>query len=87
VSRGDFLLRSKFLRFHGVDPVGFARRHGIVPFTHPCQECSEPLTTSIPFAAGTLRGLIAPTCHRCGCEITPYAVVRLLKAGDLLGPG
>lgn len=58
-------------------------RYGLTPFTAPCQECGERLTTTIPIAYGTLRGLRAPRCV-CGNERTPYAVVRDPRHGDLL---
>lgn len=67
----------------GVDPVRWARRWGIEPFTFPCSQCERDLTTSIPFAVGALRGLVAPRCA-CGNYLTPYAVVRDPRAGDLL---
>lgn len=52
----------------------FTRRHDLQPFTAPCSDCGTPLTTSIPFARGLLRGLRAPTCS-CGNTRTPYCLV------------
>jgi hypothetical protein len=66
--------RSRFLVAHGVDPVQWAARYGLEPFTHPCYRCNEPATTSIPFALATLRGLAAPECA-CGHPTPPYCVV------------
>lgn len=76
------LNRARFLLVHGVDARRWAKRHDLEPFTHPCGACGEPLTTSIPFAVGTLRGLVAPAC-RCGNTVTPYCVVRDRRHGDL----
>lgn len=77
------MTRDHFLLVHGQDPDEWAQRYGIEPFTHPCSRCDAPLTTTIPFACGSLRGLLAPVCS-CGNELTPYCVVRDPKHGDLL---
>lgn len=69
-------------RVFGVDAESWARRHGITPYTGPCQECGRERTTSVPFADGDLRGLIAPRCE-CGHEGTPYCVVVARGRGDL----
>ncbi len=68
------LIRRHMLAVHGADPVRWAKRHGIEPFTAPCYVCERPLTTSVPFAYGRLRGLKAPACE-CGDERGPYCVV------------
>jgi len=74
--------RSRFLLVLGATPAPWAERWGIEPFSHPCNECGLLLTTSVPFAVGTLRGLVAPRCV-CGNERTPWCVVRAWVAGDL----
>jgi len=75
--------RERFLFVHGVGAAQWAARYEIEPSTHPCYDCGEPLTTSIPFAIGQLRGLVAPACA-CGNKSTPYCVVRDPRYGDLL---
>lgn len=75
-------IREQLLRAFGVDPVRWARRFGLVPFTCPCSGCGAPRTTTIPCASGTFRGLIAPVCP-CGSDDTPYCVVRDPRVGDL----
>lgn len=67
--------RDRFLILHGVDPVRWAKRHGIEPASHPCYQCGAELRTTLPFAQGELRGLISPPCA-CGFEHTPYCVVH-----------
>lgn len=67
---------------HGVTAEEWTARYGIDAFTWPCSECGRPLTTTIPFAQGTLRGLAAPTCV-CGNERTPFGLVRDPAYGDL----
>lgn len=59
---------------HGITTAEWTRRYGVEPFSHPCSECGRVLTTTLPFAQGTLRGLEAPTCE-CGNERTPYAML------------
>lgn len=66
---------------HGFNPLRWAKRWGLKPFTYPCFKCGDAATTTIPFACNDLRGLIAPTC-RCGHDRPPYCVVR--TEGDLL---
>lgn len=66
--------RDRFLLVLGQDPEAWAARFGIEPFTHPCDGCGEPLSTTLPFASGELRGLIAPRCA-CGNDAPPYCVV------------
>jgi hypothetical protein len=78
--------RRRFLVAYGVDPARWARRHDIEPAEAPCQVCGAPLRTTLPFAAGEFRGLLAPPCGACGNEITPYCLVRDARFGDLLGP-
>lgn len=73
--------RSRFLLVLGADPKRWAARFGIRPFTHPCGRCGRMLTTSIPFACGTFRGLISPQCL-CGNDRPPYGIVR--RDGDLI---
>jgi hypothetical protein len=67
---------------HGVTVETWTKRYGVLPFSHPCSECGRMLTTTIPFAQGTLRGLAAPRCV-CGNEATPYGLVRDSAYGDL----
>jgi hypothetical protein len=76
------LNRERFLIVLGADAERWAKRYDIEPFSHPCSECGRMLTTSIPFAEGTLRGLVAPRCA-CGNDLTPYGAVRDPKFGDL----
>lgn len=71
-----------FVAVLGVDPTRWAKRYGIEPFSHACSSCGQLLTTSIPIAFESLRGLLAPTCS-CGDENTPYCFVRDPKIGDL----
>jgi len=66
----------------GATAEQWTARYGVQPYSHPCSRCGLVLTTTEPFAKGTLRGLRAPTC-RCGNERTPYVVVRDPKYGDL----
>jgi len=75
--------RERFLIAHGVTAESWAARYDIEPFAHPCHDCGKPLTTSIPFAVGELRGLLAPACA-CGNTNTPYCLVRDPRFGDLL---
>jgi hypothetical protein len=82
-TREYWLQRAHFFVVHGADPAAWARRHGIEPFTHPCPHCGASLATTLPFAIGTLRGLVAPTCA-CGNANTPYCIVRVAGHGDLL---
>ena len=70
-------------------PVGetvesWAKRYGIEPLTCPCPRCGVDVTTTVPFAKKTLRGLVAPPCEKCGNTSTPYCMVRAAWAGDLL---
>jgi hypothetical protein len=74
--------RERFLIAFGVDANRWAARYGIEPFSHPCIECGAALTTTLPFAQGTLRGLVAPQCE-CGNKNTPYELVRDPAYGDL----
>ena len=75
--------RESFLIVHGVTTEQWAKRYDIKPFEHPCDECGARLVTSLPFAVGQLRGLMAPACA-CGNAQTPYCLVRDAKHGDLL---
>lgn len=63
-----------FLALLGGDPVRWARRHGIEPFTTPCDGCDSPKATTIPIARGTQRGLMAPRCG-CGDPSDTYCLV------------
>lgn len=74
--------RKRFLLVYGVSAEAWAQRHDLEQYTRPCSHCGAMLTTSIPFASGTLRGFTAPTCT-CGNENTPYVVVRDAHHGDL----
>lgn len=78
--------RTKFLIVHGVTAEEWSERYGLDPFTHPCCICGAPQTTSLPFAKGQLRGLVAPVCE-CGHPNPPFCVVRDPKFGDLLERG
>lgn len=75
--------RKNFLRVLGQDPQAWALRYGLEPFSHPCDSCGATMTTSIPFACGSLRGLLAPACA-CGNRYPPYCLVRAPGRGDLL---
>lgn len=68
---------------YGVPAEKWAARYGVEAFSHPCSECGRVLTTTLPFAQGTFRGLQAPKCV-CGNEKTPFGLVRDPKYGDLL---
>src|SRR4051794_14752016 len=85
VFRGRVVIasREKFLTIHGITAERWAARYDIEPFEHPCHECGATLRTSIPFAVGQLRGLMAPPCV-CGDQNTPYCLVRDARFGDLL---
>lgn len=74
--------RSRFLLVLGIDAEAWAKRYGIEPASAPCYHCDEELHTSIPFAVGRLRGLVAPVCG-CGNTSTPYCVVSA-EPGDVL---
>lgn len=74
--------RKRFLLVYGVSAESWAQRHDLEQYTRPCSQCGAMLTTSIPFASGTLRGFTAPACT-CGNENTPYVVVRQAGHGDL----
>lgn len=57
----------------GVDPDRWARRHGLEPWSCPCERCGTVLTTTVPFAWGCWRGLVAPLCA-CGHTRPPFCV-------------
>lgn len=78
--------RRRFLRIHGVSLKAWSQRHDLEPYTRPCSECGAPLTTTVPFATGQMRGLLAPDCS-CGNKNTPYCVVRDARYGDLFSGG
>lgn len=75
--------RSRFLLVMGADPTRWAARYGIEPFSHPCNQCGTELSTTIPFAFQSLRGLMAPQCATCGNAHTPYCAVSSCADGDL----
>jgi hypothetical protein len=75
--------RDRFLLVHGIDAQQWAKRYAIEPASAPCSLCGAELTTSIPFAFGGLRGLVAPTCS-CGNVGTPYCLVSASPQADLL---
>lgn len=77
-----FNLRSRWLLVHGADPLKWARRYEIEPFSHPCYYCGVVQSTTIPFAAGGLRGMVAPSheCHGQHRE-PPYCVVAPGSSG------
>lgn len=66
--------RDRFMRVLGADPAKWAKRWGIKPASAPCYTCDAERVTSIPFATGALRGLMAPVCP-CGNDRGPYCVV------------
>jgi len=74
----DSMIRNRMRLLYGWDPGQWANRHGIEPFSASCS-CGETRTTTIPFAAGALRGMIAPQCS-CGEPNPPYCVVGLFDA-------
>lgn len=45
--------------------AAWAERHSVEPFSHPCEGCGAERTTTVPFAWGVWRGLVAPLCP-CG---------------------
>jgi hypothetical protein len=63
-----------YLTVIGVTAAQWTNRYGVEAFSHPCSECGAMLTTSLPFASGTVRGLVAPVCG-CGNDCTPYVVL------------
>lgn len=72
------------LIIHGADPKAWAERYDIEPFTRACRWCGIEQTTSIPFAQGTLRGLVAPPCKCTDPNVNPpYCMVRDARFGDL----
>ncbi len=68
--------RERFIRVLGADPEKWAKCYTLTPATVECYSCAAPRTTSIPFFAGQLRGLIAPTCP-CGDDRGPYCVTHV----------
>ncbi len=74
--------RERFLIVHGTDGTRWAERYSIEPLSAPCIYCGASLKTTLPFACGSLRGLVAERCD-CGNENTPYCLVRGAGAGDL----
>jgi hypothetical protein len=82
--------RAKVLIVHGVTAEEWCERYDLEPHTRPCQRCGESRATSLPFAQGNLRGLIAPTCAACQHFGTPYCVVHKdpdSGLADLFGGG
>ena len=75
-----------FLVRYGGDPVRWARRHGIEPFSTACEACGSSKTTTIPIARGTQRGLLAPRCG-CGDPSDTYCVVGLFDQQERLNHG
>lgn len=71
-----------FVSIPDMDPERWASRFGIEPISCACSVCGKTLTTSIPIAFESLRGLRAPICS-CGNESTPYCFVRDPRVGDL----
>lgn len=75
-----------FLLIHGQDPKKWAARYGIDPCEYPCDYCKKIQKTTIPFACGQFRGLIAERC--CDERQSPlYCFVRDPKYGDLFSGG
>lgn len=74
------------LVIHGISAEAWARRYDIEPCSAPCQDCGVMRTTTVPFACGQLRGLMAPKCE-CGQEGVPYCLVRDPRHGDLFTGG
>ena len=75
-----------FLALLGTDPARWARRHGIEPFTTPCDACGSPKTTTVPIARGAQRGLMAPLCE-CGDPSETYCLVGIFDQQKGLGEG
>jgi hypothetical protein len=79
---------------HGVELEAWCRRWDIGTFDCPCGGCGKPLAFQ-PFAAGTLRGIVAIACacgyyEPCICGRDdhphfglPFGVVRDPRYGDL----
>jgi hypothetical protein len=60
---------------HGASAEAWAKRWNIeIPEPAPCYYCEAPLTCTLPFVKGNLRGLKAAPCV-CGNERGPYCVV------------
>jgi hypothetical protein len=72
------------LLIYGADPVRWANRWGLVPFSTPCLACGRLKHTSIPFVRHQMRGLMAPPCE-CGDPARTYCIVRDYRFGDLFG--
>lgn len=86
MKENSMLPRERFLRLPGQSAENWAWQYGVEPFSVDCIGCGVELTTSIPFACGAYRGLVAPECE-CGDEFPPYAVVardgRIPDGADL----
>ncbi len=74
--------RDRFLRVMGIAPHTWASRYGLEIFSAPCPKCGRLLSTTVPFACGTLRGLMAPPC-KCGCGDVPYEIAEADPRTDL----
>ncbi len=74
--------RDRFLRVMGISPEAWASRYGLEVFSAPCPECGRSLSTTLPFACGALRGLMAPRCE-CGCGDVPYEIAQADPRTDL----
>jgi len=61
--------------FYGLDPKQWAARHGIEPFSAPCQDCGVVQETILPMMHGPYRGL-AIDCQ-CGSHV-PYCLVGVI---------
>lgn len=75
--------RTYFLYIYYADPVKWAKKYDIEPFSHPCKNCGRLFTTTIPFFQGQFHGLIARECECGSDDRPPYCMVRDPKYGDL----
>lgn len=74
----------RFLVVHGADPAEWALRYDIEPFSKTCRHCGREISTTLPIAQGTFRGLMAPPCP-CGSRSKTYCLVRSTASEPLFG--
>jgi hypothetical protein len=84
-----FFNRTQVMQVHGYSLTKWIEKYGIdlEGLEYPCEGCSAMRRPTVPFFKGQLRGVLSAPCS-CGHEpdkITPYAVVRDQRFGDILG--